>query len=142
MADAGHAEITVQRRIEWFDTDASGFYHNSVAFRLFEVAETVLLERLGILDDVYGRLPRVHLSADFGKLLGFADVVDTTVRVDRVGNSSVEYSFLVERKGDVCVTGRAVAVLLEGPGGTKAPWSEKVRRVLTTAGVQEPQLLS
>src|SRR5207247_4665598 len=46
------ASIVVQRRIEWSDTDASGAWHNSAAFRFLEVAETALLDSLGILDDV------------------------------------------------------------------------------------------
>ena len=60
---ASPASIVVQRRIEWSDTDASGNYHNSAVFRLIENAETALLDRLGFLHEVYGRLPRVHISA-------------------------------------------------------------------------------
>src|SRR6266542_2123060 len=63
--DRGPASIRLQRRIEWWDTDASGNYHNTAAFRLLESAETLLLGRLGLLHDVYGRLPRARLEADF-----------------------------------------------------------------------------
>lgn len=66
------ASLVVQRRIEWPDTDASGWWHNTAGFRFIEVAETALLERLGILDDVYGRLPRVHISADYRASSSFA----------------------------------------------------------------------
>src|SRR5439155_4381912 len=55
------ASIIVQRRIEWPDTDASGMYHNTAAFRFTEVAETALLERLGFVHEIYGRHPRAHL---------------------------------------------------------------------------------
>ena len=65
MGAASPASIVVQRRIEWSDTDASGNYHNSAAFRLIENAETALLDRLGFLHEIYGRLPRVRISADF-----------------------------------------------------------------------------
>src|SRR5436309_592020 len=43
--DGSPASIVVQRRIEWPDTDASGRYHNTAAFRFIEVAETTLLDR-------------------------------------------------------------------------------------------------
>src|SRR5688500_12812436 len=87
------ASIMVQRRIEWPDTDASGVYHNTAAFRFIEVAETALLERLGLLDDVYARLPRVHIEADFLRALRFRDVVDIELAVAGVGKSSITYEF-------------------------------------------------
>jgi 2-aminobenzoate-CoA ligase len=139
---AAPAEIVVQRRIEWTDTDASGYYHNSVAFRLFESAETVLLERLGLLEEIYGRLPRVHLSADYKRLLAFSDVVDVRAAVIEVGRSSIAYAFSVERAGELCVTGKGVAVLVEAAGGAKTEWPERWRVLLLTAGPQVPQRLT
>lgn len=137
-----HAEIIVQRRIEWTDTDASGYYHNSVAFRLFEAAETVLLERLGLLDEVYGRLPRVHLEADYKKLLSFSDVVEIRAAVAAVGQSSITYDFTVERAGELYVTGRGVAVLVDKAGGVKDTWPQEWRALFLTAGPQEAQRLT
>ena len=46
---SGRASIVMERRIEWPDTDASGFYHNSAVVRLLETAETLLLDRLGFV---------------------------------------------------------------------------------------------
>src|SRR3989454_11197891 len=89
----GPAGIVVQRRIEWPDTDASGMYHNTAAFRFIEVAETALLERLGFLHGIYGRHPRVHIDADFLLPLRFRDVVDIHLAVARVGRSSLHYEF-------------------------------------------------
>lgn len=134
--------MVVQRRIEWTDTDASGYYHNSVAFRLFEAAETTLLERLGLLDEVYGRLPRVHLSADYKKLLAFSDVVDVRAAVAGVGRSSISYDFTVERAGELCVSGKGVAVLVDRAGGVKGEWPQDWRELLLTAGPQEAQRLT
>src|SRR5438094_3375455 len=97
------ASIVVQRRIEWPDTDASGNYHNTAAFRFIEVAETALLERLGFLDDVYGRLPRAHVEADFVAPLVFRDVVDISLRVAMVGRTSLTYAFEMSTRGVVAV---------------------------------------
>jgi YbgC/YbaW family acyl-CoA thioester hydrolase len=135
------ASIVVQRRIEWPDTDASGMYHNTAAFRFIEVAETALLERLGFLDDVYGRLPRVHIEADFRQALRFRDIVDIELAVAGVGASSITYEFEMRCDGEVAVSGRAVAALLSAAGGRPVTWPEEHRRLLLSAGPQPPERL-
>jgi 2-aminobenzoate-CoA ligase len=140
MAADGKAAITIQRRIEWSDTDASGRYHNTAAFRMLEFAETALLDALGMLGDVYGRLPRVHIEADFKRLLDHRDVVDIDLRVMEVGTTSVTYGVEIRRDGEVCVGARVVAVLLDG-NGAPVPWGEGHRKLLLTAGRQPPERL-
>ena len=134
------ASITVQRRIEWPDTDASGRWHNTAAFRFVEVAETALLERLGILDAIYGRLPRVRIEADFKRLLEFRDLVDCHIRVARVGNSSVTYDFEMRKEKELCARLKVVAVLLD-EAGDSTQWDPDHKRLLLEAGAQAPELL-
>lgn len=136
------ASIVVERRIEWPDTDASGNYHNTAAFRFIEVAETALLERLGILDDVYGRLPRVHLEADFHHPLVFRDVVEVELSVEAMGASSLTYAFAMRSNGAVAVSGRAVTALLSEPRGRPVPWPVPYRHLLLTSGPQAPERLA
>ena len=142
IQQASPASIMVQRRIEWPDTDASTNYHNTAAFRFIEVAETALLERLGILDDVYGRLPRVHVEADFLRALRFRDVVDIELSVAGVGETSITYRFEMRSGYEVAVRGKAVAVLLSGVGGRPVPWPEERRKLLLSAGPQPPERLT
>jgi acyl-CoA thioester hydrolase len=137
----GPAAILVQRRIEWPDTDASGLYHNTAAFRFIEVAETALFERLGFLEDVYGRLPRAHIEADFLLPLRFRDVVDIDLTVEAVGQTSATYRFEMRTRGEVAVRGRAVTVLLGEAAGRPVPWPDDYRRRLTEAGRLAPELL-
>jgi YbgC/YbaW family acyl-CoA thioester hydrolase len=134
------ASILIQRRIEWSDTDASGHYHNTAAFRMIEWAETALFERLGILEDVYGHLPRVHISIDFKRLLEFRDLVDIMLAVADVGASSLTYDFRIERAAELCVEARIVTALLDR-SGDKRMWSDDQRRTLLEAGRQPPELL-
>ena len=141
-AERHPASIVVQRRIEWPDTDASGNYHNTAAFRFIEVAETALLERLGFLHEVYGRTPRVHIEADFLRSLRFRDVVDIALTVEEVGRSSVAYRFGMSAQGTVAVRGRVVAALLTEASGQPTPWPEGYRRLLLTAGPQPPEMLT
>jgi 2-aminobenzoate-CoA ligase len=136
------ASIRVQRRVEWSDTDASGFYHNTLAFRLIEVAETAMLERLGILEAVYGRMPRVHISAEFTLQLQHRDLLDVYFSVVDMGQSSMTYEFQIERDGKTAVRAKVVVVLLDRAGGRPTPWPEDVRRLLLRAGPQAPEILT
>lgn len=138
---SGPASLTIQRRIEWSDTDASGHWHNTAAFRMVEWAETALLERLGLLDDVYAYLPRVHVTADFHRALDFRDLVDATISVTEVGGCSLTYAFTMDRAGERCVTMTVVTALIDR-AGRKRPWPDEHRRLLMESGPQPPELLS
>lgn len=133
------ASVVVQRRIEWPDTDASGHYHYSTAFRLAEAAEAVLHDRLGIIGETFGRTPRVRVCADFRSVLRFHDVVDVELRVAAVGRTSVTYAFAVRRDDVVAVEGEVATVLLERPEGATAPVPDVWRRLLLEAGPQRPE---
>lgn len=141
--DSGHsvpASIVIQRRIEWPDTDASGHWHNTAGFRLIEVAETALLDRLGLLDEVYGRLPRVRIDAHFMRLLSFRDVVDAAIEVATVGRSSISYEFTLSRGGEESMRASVVAALLDEQGRPRA-WPDSLRTLLLTAGPQPGEFL-
>ena len=135
------ASILIQRRIEWWDTDASGNYHNTAAARLFESAETLLLGRLGILDDVYGRLPRARVETDFLRPLLFHDQIDVELEVAGIGRTSITYAMEIRRGREPCVRTRLVAVLLNRARGTPVAWPEGYRSMLLTAGPQAPETL-
>jgi YbgC/YbaW family acyl-CoA thioester hydrolase len=134
------ASIRVQRRIEWPDTDASGIAHNTTALRLVETAEMALLERLGFVHQVAGKLPRVHIEVSFHLPLRFRDVVDVSLQIGRVGRSSLTYEFKITADERVAVVGTVVTVLLNAQGKPVA-WQENYRRLLQTAGPQRPELL-
>jgi YbgC/YbaW family acyl-CoA thioester hydrolase len=129
------ASIVVRRRVEWADTDASGKYHNTVAFKLAEQAETRLLTALGLADEIYGRLPRVHMSVDMTEPLRFNDEVEVELRVEEVGRTSLAYAFAIRREGTEVASGRMVAVLLRA-SGEKQEWDPRHREILATAGAQ------
>jgi YbgC/YbaW family acyl-CoA thioester hydrolase len=135
------ASLMIQRRIEWSDTDASGAYHNTAAFRFMEAAETALLDRLGFVGEIYGSHPRVHIEADFLRPLWFRDLVDIQITATKVGRTSVTYEVEIRKDGEACVRGGMVAVFLDRIGGTPQPWSEDHRRLLATAGPQRSELL-
>lgn len=127
------ASVVVRRRIQWFDTDASTKYHNTAPLRLMEEAEAVLLDRLGIVREVYGWLPRAHVSIDYRHPLRFWDEVDVAIRVTDVGRTSVTYEFSVRQGDRVCSDGRVVAVLIDHEGRART-WPDAWRRLLLDSG--------
>lgn len=107
---------------------------------MIEWAETALLERLGMLEEVYGHLPRVHISADFFRLLNHRDLLDIMLAIVEVGTSSLTYDFRIERGGQECVRARVVTALRANDGSSRR-WPDRYRELLLTAGPQAPELL-
>lgn len=134
MAGKGPASVVVKRRIQWFDTDASSKFHNTVPLRFMEEAEVVLLDRLGIVHEVYGRLPRAHASIDYRRPLRFWDECEIRVEVSDVGRSSVTYAFsITDAQGEIAADGKVVAVLVDDEVKPRA-WPEELRRLLLESG--------
>jgi YbgC/YbaW family acyl-CoA thioester hydrolase len=125
-------QTTITRRIQWFDTDSSTKYHNTAPLRLMEEAETALLDDLGIVKEVYGFLPRRHVTVEYYRPLRFWDKVEVTVEIAEVGTTSVTYMFQISKEGDVHADGRVVAVHIDADGRPKQ-WSDHHRRMLMGA---------
>lgn len=124
--------VEIERRIEWSDTDASGHHHHAAILRMAEEAEAELMERLG-LAGLYGRLPRVHVEADFRRPLAFRDRVRVRLAVGELGRTSVTWEFEVRHGRRVAATGRVVAVKLAAGGRGPAPWTARERALLLGA---------
>jgi acyl-CoA thioesterase FadM len=122
---------TITRRIEWMDTDAAGIYHWTTAMRLAEAAEAELHTQLGIAAATFGCTPRVHVKFDFHRPLKFNDLVNVTIRVLKVGRSSVTQLFVLEHDGEICAEGEIVACYIDHFSNCSAPWPDRVREALT-----------
>ena len=90
--------LKTSRRVEFHDTDAAGIMHFSAFFTFMEEAEHELLRELGlsvVMHDDAGKIswPRVSASCDFQSAVGFEDVIDMEVEVQRLGEKSVTYAF-------------------------------------------------
>jgi acyl-CoA thioester hydrolase len=135
VADMG-ASITIRRRIQWFYTDSSTKYHNTAPLRLMEEAEAALLDRLGIVREVYGWLPRRHVAGDYLRPLRFWDEVEIDVEVVELGRTSVTYAFRIRRGEEPHAEGRVVPGYIDGDGRPRA-WPEEYRRLLQGSGSRE-----
>src|SRR5437588_4486929 len=108
-------EHVEQARVQWVDTDAGGRIHFTAAFRWAEAAETALMRRLGMLDE-WGDYPRRRVEAEFLRVLVFEDEIETRIRVERVGRTSITYGWEITRAGEVCVSGGHTVVRVNGEG--------------------------
>jgi YbgC/YbaW family acyl-CoA thioester hydrolase len=132
------ASITIRRRVQWHDTDASTKYHNTAPLRFMEEAEGALLHGLGLVREVYGWLPRRQVTIEYLRPLRFWDEIEVSVRVEEVGRTSVTYGFDITRDGERAAEGRVVAVLIDGDGAPRA-WPEDDRRLLLEGGSLSPE---
>lgn len=126
------AAITVERRVEWSDTDAAGQHHFTSVLRWAEQAEFVLQERLGIAELVAGHCPRVHLSVDFKRPVYAREVVEIDLAVREVGATSVSYGFTVRRGAETVAAGVVKAVFVDD--GRPVRWPDEVRLKLLESG--------
>jgi acyl-CoA thioester hydrolase len=105
----------VQRRIEFADTDMAGIVHFANFFRFMESAEVEFLRSRGfsVAMEWEGQrigMPRVSASCDFIRPVTFQDVVEITVRVLKVGRSSVTYGFEFFKAGELVARGQVSSV--------------------------------
>jgi acyl-CoA thioester hydrolase len=124
------ATITIQRRVQWMDTDAAGIWHHSVVLRWAEEAEAELHRRLGIIDLTFGATPRVKTEFEFPSSVRFDDVVDVTLTVSHVGTTSMTYEIEVSNESRPVANGRMVVVLIDRATGEKRPWPDTARNAL------------
>jgi YbgC/YbaW family acyl-CoA thioester hydrolase len=130
------ARISLTRRIEWMDTDAAGIYHWTTVFRLAEGAEAALHRALGIVDQTFGRTPRVHVTCDFRAALKFDDLVEVQLEVTRVGRASLTEHVCIVHEGDVAAEADIVICFVDTEQGAACPWPAVVREQLVQGGVQ------
>ena len=123
------AAITLQRRIEWCDTDAAMRWHHSTIWRFVEAAETELHRRLGILDRTFGFTPRRRLEAEFDVALQFDDLVTISLQVAHVGRTSATYDVTLSVDDRRVASAAVVIVFIDGDG-RPSPWPDDIARAL------------
>jgi len=124
------ASIVIERPVEWADTDASGFHHNTFIVRLFEAAEAALHEKVGLGTTLFGRVPRVRTSFVFKRRLAFGDVVEARLAVVAIGHTSLTYGFEARMDGELAAEGEVVVVHARPESDHGEAWPPEVRRAL------------
>ena len=111
-----HKKFTIEERVRWGDVDAASIIFYGAYIRFFEFAETELFRAVGLpygvlfdQSDIW--LPRVHLECDFLRAAKLDDLLEVSVHVGRIGNSSMRLNFEVRRKGEEALVATAHFVL-------------------------------
>ncbi|GAA5226686.1 acyl-CoA thioesterase [Paeniglutamicibacter antarcticus] len=128
---SGTAGTSLDRHIEWVDTDAAGHQHNSVIMRLVEATEAKLFRELGV-DSYFSIAPRVRQEIDYRAKLYFGQQVSAAVVIERIGTSSMAFVFKVwghrheGRESVLAAQGRFVTVCVPEGAQESAPWPTAV----------------
>lgn len=123
---------TVTGRVQWVDTDASGHQHNSLIMRLAEAAEAELMEAEGIRKAYFAVAPRVRHEINYEGKLYFGQGVTATIVLERLGRSSITFSFEVwgeefeGRPRHRAASGLWVAAHVPSGSESAAPWPEAI----------------
>lgn len=115
-------KFTHRVRVAFPDTDASGRIHFTAMLRYFEAAEIELLRSLGYCyrDAPDIGFPRVRVQCEYRSAVGFDDLLDIEVAVQRVGTSSYTLEFAALKEGAVAANGSLVVVCVGRPGRAQA----------------------
>lgn len=122
-------EVTIERRVEWHDTDASGHQHHSAVLRWVEAAEAELLRSRG-LAWLFGRTPRVRHEVNYRSRLWFGQVVRIRLWVAGLGRSSMRFDFEVTGATGPAAGGTVVIAHAEPDAPSTVPWPDEVRVAL------------
>jgi YbgC/YbaW family acyl-CoA thioester hydrolase len=119
-------------RVAWVDTDAGGRIHFTAAFRWAEAGEHRLLRDLGLLGVEVAHFPRRHVEAEYLRVLRFDDEFELRLCAERVGHTSITYSWRIVCDGELCIAGRHTVVHVD-EAGRPSPLPDGLRAALTAA---------
>lgn len=90
--------ISIERQVEFHETDMAGIVHFSNYFRWMEIAEVAFLRKRGISfanreSAIITGWPKVGVQCDYIAPLRFDDKVEINLEIKKIGNSSITYSF-------------------------------------------------
>lgn len=118
----------------WSDNDIYGHINNVVYYSYFDtVANRYLIEEggLDISDDgIVGYV--VNSGCEYHAPINYPETVEAGLRVDRLGNSSVQYGIAIFREGEdqAAANGHFVHVFVEREASRSVPVPAALRRAL------------
>lgn len=111
------SEFHHRRKVGFIDTDRGGLIHYTNYFRYLEEAEVAFIGSLGLApeDDPFqaSSLPRISVSAEFLKPVGFGDELDIHIWVAAKGRSSITFKASFRCNGEEAARASVKAVCAE-----------------------------
>ena len=118
--------MTTSNHVFWAETDASGRFHFTAPMRWAENVEHEILRAAGVGPSGF---PRRAVTSSYLKSLRAGDAYTVDLTVDRIGSTSISYSYQVLSDGDVCVEGSYTVVHVD-EAGRPTPVPDVVRSAL------------
>lgn len=118
----------------WSDNDIYGHVNNVVYYAYFDsVANRYLIEEGG-LDITDGAIVGyvVNSGCEYHAPISYPEAIEAGLRVDRLGNSSVQYGIAIFRQGEdsACAHGHFVHVFVERARNRSVPIPAPLRAAL------------
>jgi acyl-CoA thioester hydrolase len=122
----------------WSDNDIYGHVNNVVYYSYFDtVANRYLIEQGG-LDISDGSIVAyvVNSGCDYHAPITYPEAIDAGVRVERLGNSSVQYGIAIFRAGEqeAAAHGHFVHVFVDRESNRSVPIPDNLRAALARMG--------
>jgi acyl-CoA thioester hydrolase len=130
-------------RVRFSETDAFGHVNNKNALVYFEDARLEYFSSLGLMQkwasqDFETMIVAADLQCDYIRQIKFDELLSVYVKVEKLGNSSLDLHYLVENQlGEVCLTGRGTIVQVGKESGRAVPWNEEMRQALSGHVIRE-----
>lgn len=126
----------------WMDNDVYGHVNNVTYYSYFDTAANSYLIEEGGLDiqhsPVIGYV--VNSGCDYHSGIAYPDRIEAGLRVDRLGNSSVQYGIAIFKEGDThpSASGHFVHVFVDRASGKPVAIPEPLRTALEKITVRTP----
>jgi len=118
----------------WSDNDIYGHVNNVIYYSYFDTAANRYLIEEGGLDINDGGIVGyvVNSGCEYHAPITYPEVVEAGLRVDRLGNSSVQYGIAIFKQGEeqAAAHGHFVHVFLERAQNTSVPIPVNLRTAL------------
>ena len=118
----------------WSDNDIYGHVNNVTYYSYFDTAANRYLIEEGGLDISDGSIVGyvVNSGCEYHVPITYPEAIEAGVRVDRLGNSSVQYGVGIFRKGETlaCASGHFVHVFVDRATERPVPIPEPIRSAL------------
>lgn len=124
----------VPMNTRWADNDAYGHVNNVTYYAYFDTAANHYLIKEGGLDIEHGAIIGfvVNSGCDYHSAISYPDNIEVGLRVDRIGNSSVQYGLAVFKEGhqNASASGHFVHVFVDRESQKPVAIPSQLRKAL------------
>ena len=134
LPNRGDYKIFYPISTRWSDNDIYGHVNNVTYYSYFDTAANRYLIEEGGLDITDGSIVGyvVNSGCEYHAPITYPEVIEAGVRVDRLGNSSVQYGIAIFREGEenAAAHGHFVHVFVERAENRSVPIPQNLRTAL------------